>query len=537
MTKFEGFTVNGKPFFVVGAQAHNSSSYTEADFRHAAKCTKGLCCNTIEAPVYWHKIEPVEGVFDFTSIDYMVKICREEGLKLVVLWFATWKNGDMSYCPAYIKADTARFPRALRADGTKLQNLSSHCEANKLADANAYEKLMGHIKEIDGQEQTVIAMQIENEPGYLKSDRDYREEAERSLKGGIPDGLASYLESRGCGFPYEQWVKYGRKASGPWEDVFGIHGIEFCEAYQIAQYIDYIGACGKRACDIPMYVNVWLGGGEFDIPGLGYPGGGAILKTLDIWKFKSPHIDLIAPDIYIQNYRAYVRQCDGFTRDDNPLFVPESAAAGPNAAYMFYAIGACNAIGFAIFGVESAFDSDGVIKPHCEAMKESNQYLQNAMPLINKYKGTGKMYPVVQEEKVSLASYEFERYYGCVKFEFDHAYMGQGTCYKGRNGKPAETPLPIRGLIFETGPEEFYLTGNFHLRLAPKSSPERAGSAQPMPVVDFASVEEGYFDDDGEFIAVNERNGDEVMFGDFWAAPHSGITRVRLIERVKTQKK
>jgi hypothetical protein len=107
--------------------------------------------------------------------------------------------------------------------------------------------------------------------------------------------------------------------------------------------------------------------------------------------------------------------------------------------------------------------------------------------------------------------------------------MGQGTGYKGRNSLPAETPLPIRGLIFEVGPDEFYLTGNFHLKLATKFSPARNSSAHNMPAVDFASVEEGYFDCDGVFVATDERNGDEVMFGDFWAAPHSGVTHIKLI--------
>jgi hypothetical protein len=278
-----------------------------------------------------------------------------------------------------------------------------------------------------------------------------------------------------------------------------------------------------------MYVNVWLGGGDFNIPGLGYPGGGAMLKVLDMWKFDAPHIDLIAPDIYIQNYRAYVEQCDGYDRDDNPLFVPESAAHGPNAAYMFYAVGARNAIGYAVFGVESAFEADGTIKPESVAMRESNEFLQNAMPLLHRYRGTGKMYSVVQEDQAAQANYEFEKYYGCVKFVFGPGYMGQGTGYKGRNSRPAETPLPVRGLIFEAGPDEFYLTGNFHLKLAPKVSPDRCSSAAASPAVDFASVEEGYFDDNGEFVATDERNGDEVMFGDFWAAPHSGVTRVRLI--------
>ena len=529
MSVFKGFINNGKPFFPVGAQTHNSSSYTEEDFRHAALCAKDFCCNTIEAPVYWHKIEPAEGVFDFTSIDYMIRICRETGLKLVVLWFASWKNGDMSYCPAYVKADTKRFPRVLASDGSFLQNLSSHADANVQADARVFAKLMEHVRDADAKEQTVIAMQVENEPGYLHTDRDYRPEAEQNLKSAVPGGLADYVESRGCGFAYEQWKKRGEKKSGAWEDVFGIHGIEFCEAYYLSQYIDRVAARGKEAYDIPMYVNVWLDGGEFEIPGIGCPGGGAILRTIDIWKFGAPHIDLIAPDIYISNQRSYRNMCDGYARDDNPLFVPESHTRGSNVANMFYAIGAKDAIGYATFGLESAFDADGAIKPESVAMRENNKVLLGVQNLLCKYRGTGKIYAVAQEDDLARVSFEFERFYGCVNFLSAGGYW-QGTGYKGRNTPPADTPLPVRGLIFETGPAEFYLAGNFHLRLMYKSSPARNLSAQPGAVIDFVSVEEGYFDDDGQFIVTGERNGDEVMFGDFWAAPHCGVTRVRMLD-------
>ena len=39
-------------------------------------------------------------------------------LRLVLLWFATWKNGQSSYPPDWVKKDFERFPRAQIVGGT-----------------------------------------------------------------------------------------------------------------------------------------------------------------------------------------------------------------------------------------------------------------------------------------------------------------------------------------------------------------------------------------------------------------------------------
>jgi beta-galactosidase GanA len=63
------FTVNGKPFFPIAGQARNSSGYNDAESETAFKAVKPFNGNTLEIPVYWEKIEPEEGKFDFASVD------------------------------------------------------------------------------------------------------------------------------------------------------------------------------------------------------------------------------------------------------------------------------------------------------------------------------------------------------------------------------------------------------------------------------------------------------------------------------------
>ncbi|MGB7724995.1 MAG: beta-galactosidase, partial [Dehalococcoidales bacterium] len=87
------FKVHGKPFFPLGAQSCNSSGYNDKHSETAFKAVKILHGNTLEIPVYWNQCEPEEGKYDFTSVDDLIASARKYELKLILLWFATWKNG------------------------------------------------------------------------------------------------------------------------------------------------------------------------------------------------------------------------------------------------------------------------------------------------------------------------------------------------------------------------------------------------------------------------------------------------------------
>ena len=168
------FKVNGKPFFPIGTETvYADYALKPQEHENVFKGLKAMHGNSMAIPVHWDAIEPEEGKFDFSSVDILIASARKYSLKLILLWFGTWKNGGMEYVPEWIKADTKRFKRALNSHGRDLWSLSPHCKATLEADKKAFIALVKYLKAKDSVEQTVISIQVENEPGIVGTDRDY----------------------------------------------------------------------------------------------------------------------------------------------------------------------------------------------------------------------------------------------------------------------------------------------------------------------------------------------------------------------------
>jgi hypothetical protein len=523
------FTVSGKPFMPMGGQSHNSSAYNAEEIASAIAGVKALDGNTLIAPVYWEQVEALEGQFDFSPLDMLLAECRAKALHLIVLWFATWKNGEMRYCPGWVKADPKRFHRAQRADHAPMQVMSSFCQEAMQADARAFRAMLEHLREVDGKTRTVIAVQVENEPGILGSDRDYSPAGEAALASAVPAELLKYLRKQGQGPAWDIWQKHAALEQGTWQNVFGLDGGEFCTAWSVARYIDTVAAEGRKAYEIPMYINVWLGYPGWPIPGF-YPSGGAVWRTIDVWKCAAPHIDLIAPDIYQVNFNDYKEICAQYSRADNPLFVPESGADGVNARNMLRAIADYNALGYFIFAVDSILDMQGNVRESAQLFVESFRSVTGLLPLLQKFRGSGRVHAVVEEDYQVNQCFEFERFLGAVPF-IQIGFSSEAKDHRHGRSPQLTAGRPKHGLIIEASPDEFYLAGNFHLFMVAKESP-RWNDALKMPMVmtppDFLSVEEGMLTEDGEFIPQRTRNGDEAVFGGFWASAYCGVVRVRM---------
>jgi beta-galactosidase GanA len=117
--------VDGAPFLMLGAQTNNRSNYT-AVLPDVWPVIDRLHANTLEIPVAWEQIEPVESRFDFSWVDTLLPQARQHDLRLVLLWFGTWKNTNPQYTPEWVKSDTRRFPREIKPDGTTRWVLSAH---------------------------------------------------------------------------------------------------------------------------------------------------------------------------------------------------------------------------------------------------------------------------------------------------------------------------------------------------------------------------------------------------------------------------
>jgi len=254
--------VDGKPYLVLGGELRNSSSSSVDYMQPIWPKLAAMHLNTVLTPVTWQQIEPEEGHFDFTVLDALLRDARSNNLRLVLLWFGSWKNSSSTYTPVWVKKDPARFPLVQNSSGQSLEILSTFSESNRDADAHAFAALMRHLREVDSAQHTVLFMQVENEVGVLGDSRDHSPAANAAFGQPVPKELTAYLVAHKDNLLPEfrkVWQAAGAKTTGTWQEVFGPGSAdEIFMAWNYARYIDHVVAAGKAELPLPMYVNTWI---------------------------------------------------------------------------------------------------------------------------------------------------------------------------------------------------------------------------------------------------------------------------------------
>ncbi|WP_425493928.1 DUF5597 domain-containing protein [Lysobacter gummosus] len=478
--------VDGEPFLLLGAQVNNSSNYPAA-LEKVWPAMDVLKPNTVMVPIAWEQIEPQEGKFNFAFLDTLLTQARQHDVRLVLLWFATWKNNGPNYAPAWVKLDNKRFPRVITADGKTLNSLSPLAAQTLEADKKAFVRLMRHLKQADPQ-RTVIMVQPQNEPGTYGAPRDFSPLAQKAFDGAVPEALVR---------------KMGKQA-GDWKQVFGGDADEFFHAWHVAHYIDQVAAAGKAEYPLPMYVNAALR--DPFTPGLPgqYESGGPTDNVLDVYKAAAPNIDLLAPDIYMREYDKYITVLDRYSRSDNALLVAETGNDVPFARYFFAALGR-QAIGWSPFGIDYTRYSNwplgakGMSPESLEPFALNYRLVRPAARLLAKLSYEGKVHGTAEQGGQPIQTLKLnERWNAVITYGVPQFWF---------RGEAPGNPTPIgAALIAETGVDEFLVTA-YHARVNIVAADPDVAARQI-----YDRVEEGTYEND-QWKFQRIWNGDQTDYG------------------------
>ena len=494
--------VDGAPFLILGGQCHNSSAWP-VTLPKVWSAIETIQANTLEVPVYWEQFEPEQGKFDCSIVDELLTGAREHKVRLILLWFGTWKNGSSHYLPMWLKRQSEICPRIIGKDGRRVDSPSPHSPSLLEADSRAFRALMRHLKEADPQH-TVIMMQVENEPGAWNTIRDYSLAAQKLFTAPVPVELLQALGRDG-------------RSGGDWTAAFGKDADEFFQTWSVARFIGQVAVAGKAEYPLPLYVNAALRD-PLTQPAAGtYESGGPTDNVLDIWKAAAPAVDLLAPDIYMGDSPHYLKVLDLYSRPDNALFVPETIGSPTGSRYCYAAL-ARGAIGWSPFGIDGPTRSAGAtagISPSDGAVDPiaiNYRVLGPMMREIAQWSFQGQLQAAVEEKDARAQMLALGRWQVAVTF-------GPPTWGYGR--KPQGNPEPVgRVLVAKLGDDEFVVTG-YLCRVDFKIADAASGLQR-----DFLRVEEGSYEG-GVFRPVRIWNGDETDWGlNFGSAPQ--VLRVQL---------
>jgi len=532
--------VDGKPFLALTGELANNTPTSLENMQPIWSRLVSANLNCVLAAVSWAQMEPAEGKYEFALVDGLIQEARHNDLKLVFLWFGSWKNGLSSYAPYWVKKDYKRFPRIQIKGRKSVELLSTFADATRDADARAYGALMRHIKEVDSGQHTVVMMQVENEVGVLGDSRDRSEPANRAFAGPVPKELMDYLQRHKNTLGpelREVWAAQGFKTSGSWEEVFGpgkpdsvdmpiqtqspplspeeyetgwrkLHWAvdEIFMAWHYARYVNTVVEEGKKEYNIPMFVNAWLQQPDYAWPGT-YPSGGPVPQVHDVWRAGAPTVDLLAPDLYITQY--FDEICERFMRNGNPLFIPETrAGTSTNDANVLLAFGKFNAIGFSPSHIEVRI-VEKEAGPDTE-LAAAYRMISQLAPAIAAQQGKEGITAVRMNQgdpplKVRLGSYMLDLSYD-----------------RGRLPTAPQAPLPgqAAAILIAAGPDEFYfgaVGGGIRIAFTPTT---------PGPqIVGLGDVQQGKFVE-GEWRVVRQLGGDDTGQGKMLTVRPNTVLRV-----------
>ena len=516
------FWGNGKEFFPLGLQCCNSSAYSRMEMERFWQCVDRTGVNSVEIPVYWEEFEKEEGKFDYKLLEEHVDQAKQHRVKLLLVWFGTWKNGTSKFAPQWVRNQRNRFTRVISYEGIETNILSPYCRENLEADKKAFVKLAEYAQKVNEKEadNVIIGIQVENEPGMMmRGYRDHSQEADIWFNGEIPEKVKTLLKTKDMGEVTDNWKKSGQLDNGTWKEVFGRYAEEYFSVYGIASYINEIAEAGKEITSLPFSVNVWVDRVGWDEPGADYPAGGPVSKVLGLWKALTPAIDVIGLDNYKLALSEYCMDCQGYAKYGNPLFLPETHAWEPaSSRNMFWALGKYKTQGIFFFGPEAMIDEDGHVRAKSVDVWNSLKAMTSLQSVFRRMQKECDIQVIYQEEDAIEQRIVMDDTYIRIGFnsyertDYHHGYF--------------DTPCGYgKGLLIRENQRTFYAVGDSFC-LSIRGNRDAVYFRQKMDkYVDYECVEEGYFDREGRWQMTRIRNGDESDYG-IWVTYDCGTVKI-----------
>jgi beta-galactosidase GanA len=476
--------VDGAPFLMLGAQAHNSSGWP-AMLPKVWPAVEYLHANTLEIPIYWEQFEPRQGQFDYTVVDTILTQAREHHARLDLLWFGTWKNGSQHYMPEWMKLKPEVYTHLLDKNGRPVDSPSPFATASLQADIRAFTAFMRHLKTADP-ERTVIIVQVENEAGTWGTVRDYSPEAQKLFDGPVPADVLKAMGKAGA-------------SPATWQEAFGVEAEVNFHAWAVARYVGQVAAAGKAVYPLPLYANAALRDPlKPGAPG-SYESGGPTDNVIPIWKVAAPALDIVSPDIYMNDPVAYLKVLELYHRDDNPLFVPETSGGAGVARFFFSTLG-LQGIGFSPFGLDYSAARPaqaGATTSPDEFLAPTAQNYKLIAPMmrdIARLNFEGKLQAVAEEKGKPTQAMPFGGWNANVSY-------GGG---RGNRAPAGNADTNGRVLVAQLKDNQFLVAGYYcSVDFRPTEANKRR---------QFLRVEEGTYDN-GVFKFIRVLNGDETDYG------------------------
>lgn len=86
--------INDEPFLMLAGELQNSSFTSSSFMKEVWPKLKAANLNTVLGCITWEQFEPEEGDFHLDELEKLIQDAKSFGMKLILLWFASFKNGE-----------------------------------------------------------------------------------------------------------------------------------------------------------------------------------------------------------------------------------------------------------------------------------------------------------------------------------------------------------------------------------------------------------------------------------------------------------